>query len=58
MDNPTPPSTLTTAVHVAQQMLGAYGSSSRDGFDYAEAYGALRESLRILLRAVEAGENA
>lgn len=45
---------LDTAVRVAQQLLAAYGDSSRDGFSYPEAYGALREALRLVLRAVGA----
>jgi hypothetical protein len=48
------PSTLGTAIRVAQSMLATYGDSSRDGFAYPEAYGALRESLRILLGVLDA----
>jgi len=43
---------LDVAIRVARQMLSTYGDSSRDGFDYAEAYGAQREALRLLLRAL------
>ncbi|MVO87908.1 hypothetical protein GPA10_24905 [Streptomyces sp. p1417] len=51
--SPVPdPSNLAVAASVGQQMLNTYGNSSRDGFTYPEAYGALRESLRILLRAI------
>jgi hypothetical protein len=46
------PSDLDAAIRVAQRMFSAYGDSSRDGFDYAEAYGAQREALRLLLRAL------
>lgn len=45
---------LATAVRVAQRMLAAYGDPS--GWDigrYAQAHGALAESLRILLRALD-----
>lgn len=45
---------LETAVRVAQRMLAAYGDSSADGFSYPAAYGALCESLRLLLRALDA----
>ncbi|MFG3234975.1 hypothetical protein ACGFZG_24865 [Streptomyces antibioticus] len=48
-------SELEAAIRVAQRMLAAYGDSS--GFDigrYAQAHGALAESLRILLRALDA----
>lgn len=48
------PSDLDTAIRVAQQMLAHYGDSSRDGFSYPEAYGAQREALRLLLRALGA----
>lgn len=46
---------LATAVRVARRMLAAYGDPS--GWDtgrYAQAHGALAESLRILLRALDA----
>lgn len=46
------PTTLDTAIRVAQQMLDHYGDSSRDGFTYPEAYGATREALRLVLRAL------
>ena len=46
------PGDLNTAIRVAQRMLGVYGDSSRDGFSYPEAYGAQREALRLLLRAL------
>ncbi|MGJ7877883.1 hypothetical protein [Streptomyces rochei] len=46
---------LEVAVHVAQKMLAAYGDSSAFGeHGYAQAHGALSESLRILLRALDA----
>ncbi|WP_282703223.1 hypothetical protein [Streptomyces sp. CC219B] len=44
-------SDLQVAVRVGQRMLDAYSDSSVDGFSYPEACGALREALRILLRA-------
>ncbi|MFE5079942.1 hypothetical protein [Streptomyces mirabilis] len=56
------PSNLASAVSVAQKMLAAYGTvdsaDSADIFAYAQAHGALTESLRIILRALgaEAGE--
>ncbi|WP_420034681.1 hypothetical protein ACN2WE_21375 [Streptomyces sp. cg28] len=60
VDNTTLPSLeLDTAVRVAQKMLTAYGDTSRfDIAQYAQAYGAFTESIRLLLRAVgaEAGE--
>ncbi|MEU5633505.1 hypothetical protein ACH47C_26795 [Streptomyces rishiriensis] len=44
---------LQAAIRTAQKMLAAYGdSSSFDQFGYAQAHGALAESLRILLRAL------
>ncbi|MFI2431965.1 hypothetical protein [Streptomyces sp. NPDC018693] len=45
------PSDLTVAIRVARRLLADYSDSSRDGFSYPEAYGALRESLRLVLRA-------
>lgn len=48
-------SPLDTAIRVGQEMLTAYGDSSRDGFSYPEAYGAQREALRILLHVLGAG---
>jgi hypothetical protein len=45
---------LDVAIRVARTLLADYSDSSRDGFSYPEAYGALRESLRILVRAVDA----
>jgi len=48
---------LAAAIRVAQRMLAAYGDPA--GFDigrYAQAHGALAESLRILLRALDADE--
>lgn len=48
------PSALDTAIRVAQTLLADYGDSSRDGFSYPEAYGALHEALRLVLRAVGA----
>ncbi|MFJ3229794.1 hypothetical protein [Streptomyces sp. NPDC086787] len=53
----TPPqsSTLSSAVHVARQMLDAYGATDyTDHAAVAQALGAIRESLRILLRALDA----
>ena len=48
------PTNLTVAIRVAQRMLAAFGDSSGlDEFGYAEAHGALSESLRILLRALD-----
>ncbi|MBZ6250368.1 hypothetical protein KVH27_18530 [Streptomyces olivaceus] len=49
------PTDLQVAVSVARQMLNAYGDSSKltDVFAHAQAHGALTESLRILLRAVD-----
>ncbi|MGV9987752.1 hypothetical protein [Streptomyces olivaceus] len=51
---------LQVAVSVARQMLNAYGDSSKltDVFAYAQAHGALTESLRILLRAVDQQDGA
>ncbi|MFF7260683.1 hypothetical protein ACFZCL_10415 [Streptomyces sp. NPDC008159] len=46
------PSDLDTAVRVARTLFADYGDSSRDGFSYPEAYGALREALRLVLRTV------
>ncbi|MEU9754539.1 hypothetical protein AB0D90_15560 [Streptomyces althioticus] len=44
---------LDTAVHVAREMLAAYGSTDyADPAAVAQAFGATRESLRILLRAL------
>ncbi|MEU1515547.1 hypothetical protein ABZ490_25925 [Streptomyces sp. NPDC005811] len=48
-------SELEAAIRTAQKMLAAYGDPA--GFDidqYARGYGALSESLRILLRALDA----
>ncbi|MFF4792305.1 hypothetical protein ACFY2M_21595 [Streptomyces sp. NPDC001276] len=48
-------SDLQVAISVAQQMLTTYaGVDYRDIFALAQAHGALRESLRILLRALDA----
>ncbi|WP_020118830.1 hypothetical protein [Streptomyces canus] len=50
---------LDVAISVARKMLAAYSDTSSFGeFGYAQAHGALSESLRILLRALgaEAGE--
>ncbi|MCX4858970.1 hypothetical protein [Streptomyces canus] len=53
------PSDLAVAVRVAQYMLGTYGTADhRDLFALNQAYGAVRESLRILLRAVEGEPDA
>jgi len=52
-------SELESAVTVAQKMLAAYGDTSGfDEFGYAQAHGALSESLRILLRALGAETEA
>ncbi|MDX3747477.1 hypothetical protein [Streptomyces sp. AK08-02] len=49
------PSDLDVAIRVGQKMLDAYGTvDSGDIFAYAQAHGALTESLRILLRALGA----
>ena len=49
------PSQIDTAVSIAQEMLAEYGDpTGYDQFAYAQAYGGLREALRILLRAVDA----
>ncbi|PAK25821.1 hypothetical protein CJD44_14350 [Streptomyces sp. alain-838] len=46
---------LQVAVRVAQEMLAAYGSTDyADHAAVAQAFGATRESLRILLRALDA----
>ncbi|MEU0965656.1 hypothetical protein ABZ357_09600 [Streptomyces sp. NPDC005917] len=51
----TEPSDLAVAVRVAQQMLSRYGAvDHRDVLALNEAYGAIRESLKIMLRAVDA----
>lgn len=45
---------MDSAITVAREMLAEYGNAT--GYDiwaYARAHGALAESLRILLRAVE-----
>ncbi|MFJ4623038.1 hypothetical protein [Streptomyces sp. NPDC088812] len=48
-------SELQAAVRTARKMLAAYGDSSGfSEFGYAQAHGALAESLRILLRALDA----
>ncbi|MEU3161385.1 hypothetical protein ABZ753_28750 [Streptomyces griseoincarnatus] len=47
------PSELDSAVRVAREMLAAYGSTDyADHAAVAQAFGATRESLRILLRAL------
>jgi len=49
------PSDLTVAIRVAQKMLAAYSDTSTFGeFGYAQAHGALSESIRILLHALGA----
>lgn len=58
-DNTTLPAVdageFQAAIRTAQKMLAAYGDSSGfDQFGYAQAHGALAESLRILLRALDA----
>lgn len=46
---------LDSAVHVAREMLAAYGTTDyADHAAVAQALGAIRESLRILLRALGA----
>ncbi|MEU1559490.1 hypothetical protein ABZ504_03090 [Streptomyces mirabilis] len=57
--SPARPGDLAIAIRVGQKMLDAYGDAT--GFDiyaYAQAHGALAESLRIVLRALgaEGGE--
>jgi len=47
------PSDLDSAIRVGQRMLAAYGNTSGYNiYAYAQAHGALAESLRILLRAL------
>lgn len=51
---------LDVAIRVAQKMLAAYSDTSNFGeFGYAQAHGALSESIRLLLRALgaETGED-
>ncbi|MBD0838809.1 hypothetical protein [Streptomyces sp. TRM68416] len=50
------PADLQVAVRIGQRMLDAYDDSSNraDVFAYAQAYGATREALRLLLRALDA----
>lgn len=51
---------VDTAVTIAKEILGEYGSVGYDDiFALAQAHGAIRESLRILVRAIDAerGEN-
>ncbi|MDT0568886.1 hypothetical protein RM704_15645 [Streptomyces sp. DSM 3412] len=46
---------LAVAIRVAQKMLAAYSDTKNFGeFGYAQAHGALSESIRILLRALGA----
>jgi hypothetical protein len=52
------PSDLAVAIRVAQQLLADYGDSRRDGFSYPEAYGAITEALRLVLRALDAESDA
>ncbi|MFI9170488.1 hypothetical protein [Streptomyces lincolnensis] len=47
-------SSLDVAVQVARKMLADHGDSRVDGFTYPAAYGAVSESLRLLLRALGA----
>lgn len=57
--NPPEPSDLAVAIRVAQKMLAAYSDTSNfSELGYAQAHGALTESLRILLRAVGAETDA
>ncbi|MCF0087146.1 MULTISPECIES: hypothetical protein [unclassified Streptomyces] len=52
---PANPGDLPVAVRVAQEMLAAYGATDyADHAAVAQAFGATRESLRILLRAIGA----
>lgn len=49
------PGRLHTAVTIAKEMLAEYeGVGYDDIFALAQAHGAIRESLRILLRALDA----
>ncbi|CAM5530876.1 hypothetical protein SALBM135S_00870 [Streptomyces alboniger] len=49
-------SDLAIATHVAREMLAIYGATNyTDHAAVAQALGAVREALRILLRAVEQG---
>lgn len=57
--NQPPANELRTAVRVARRMLSGYGDPT--GWDihgYAQAFGGLREALRILLRALDAEPDA
>lgn len=50
------PSNLTVATDVAQRILARYGDSTGYAHgDYVEAYGALTETLRIIVRALNGG---
>lgn len=49
---------LETAIRVAQRMLADFGDSRRDGFSYPEAFGATREALRLVLRALDSEPDA
>jgi hypothetical protein len=52
---PQLPSQMDTAITIAREMLAEYGNAT--GYDiwaYAQAHGALAESFRILLRAINA----
>ncbi|HWU23243.1 MAG TPA: hypothetical protein VN088_17015 [Nocardioides sp.] len=53
---PAEPSALSTAIRVGQEMLAIYGTTHcyADPAAVAQALGAIRESLRILLRALGA----
>lgn len=52
---PQLPSQMDTALTIAREMLAEYGDpTGYDQFAYAQAYGATREALRILLRAINA----
>jgi hypothetical protein len=56
---PPRPSALDTAISIAREMYDEYESVGyTDIFALAQAHGAIRESLRILLHALdtEAGE--
>lgn len=49
---------LETAIRVAQRMLADFCDSRRDGFSYPEAFGATREALRLVLRALDSEPDA
>lgn len=52
------PSDLAVAARVGQHMLDTYGHAGHDDlFALNQAYGAVREALRLMLRAVGAETN-